>query len=227
MPKGVFEDLSGRVFGELTVLRRATPEESPRGKLRKTAWWVKCSCGRERLVFGDYLRYEKTKVCGINGHTWWSLQPPTLRQEYSSERRSWLSMKERCYRQEHKNFKHYGGRGIVVCDRWKNNFEAFLEDMGPKPSPEHTIERMDTDGNYELGNCRWATDEEQRLNTRRTVFVEVAGTKVRLQDYAKSLNLRAATIYYRLKLGWSIEEAVTVPIRHKKSNKKTSSSQSA
>ena len=80
---------------------------------------------------------------------------------------SWCSMKKRCYNPNISDFKNYGGRGIKVCDRWRDSFDNFYEDMGPKPTPDHQIDRIDNDGNYEPGNCRWTTRSENQHNKRQ------------------------------------------------------------
>lgn len=124
-------------------------------------------------------------------------------------------MKSRCLNKNDDSYPDYGGRGIIVCDRWLN-FENFLSDMGRRPSPQHTIERINNNGNYEPSNCKWATSAEQRLNTRRTVFIEVKGKRVKLQEFAKSLGLNAYMIYARMKNGWTLDEALTIPIKRYK-----------
>lgn len=106
----------------------------------------------------------------------------------TSEYYSWQAMKMRCYYKKHRNYKNYGGRGIVVCDRWLHNFRAFLGDMGYKPTPKHTIDRIDTDGNYEPSNCKWSTQKEQqsnRRNSHRLCSVLICGRKHYARDYCK------------------------------------------
>lgn len=219
MTKGVFNDLVGRRFGTLVVLRRATEKESPRGLGTKTRWLVRCDCGVERLAIGMRLKEGRIKACDMNGHTWasevWKGHTPKVSVK-SPAYQSWSHLKQRCLNPKNHKYAYYGGRGITVCERWKDSFEAFFEDMGDRPSTAHSIERKDVNGNYEPGNCVWATAEQQRLNTQRTVYVEFEGQRVRLHDYAKSLGLNPGNIYMRLRSGWTLEQAVTIPIRHKK-----------
>jgi hypothetical protein len=108
-----------------------------------------------------------------------------------------------------KNYKHYGGRGITICERW-NSFVLFLADMGERPSG-HTIDRIDNDGNYEPGNCRWATMAEQLRNTRRTVHLTHDGRTMCLEDWSRETGIHRGTIYSRLQLGFTVAEALTLP----------------
>lgn len=122
-------------------------------------------------------------------------------------------MKARCYNPKAINFYNYGGRGITVCDRWRNSFEAFLEDMKPRPTIKHTIEREKTDGNYEPDNCFWATRAQQSRNTRRNVFVTIGEQKLALVDACKQLGLRYTTVKGRMnRRGMTFKEASTVPV---------------
>ena len=106
---------------------------------------------------------------------------------------------QRCTNPKNPSFKNYGGRGIVVCERWRNDFAVFLADMGPRPSPAHTIERKKNNGNYEPGNCKWATRGEQLRNTRRTIFVVLDGKRMCLRDAAtaKGVSYQAVCGRYR------------------------------
>jgi len=121
-----------------------------------------CECGVERVLYYDSVRWHKTKSCGCLRNR----IGQTHGMHKSAEYRSWDGMKRRCYNKNSKDYKYYGPRGIIVCDRWINNFEAFFEDMGLKPSAKHSIDRINNDGNYEPGNCRWATAQQQSINRR-------------------------------------------------------------
>lgn len=127
-----------------------------------------------------------------------------------SEYAVWRDMRHRCSNPKIRNFSRYGGRGIKVCDRW-NDFSLFLADMGPRPSPKHSIDRENNDGNYEPGNCRWATRKVQnrnRINNRR---IEFRGETKILLDWAKELGLSFGCLHGRIDRGWTIEQALTEP----------------
>jgi len=120
-------------------------------------------------------------------------------------------MQRRCYQKNDPAYKNYGGRGLTVCDRW-NSFAAFLDDMGPKPSPDLTLERVDVDGNYELDNCCWAPRIAQSRNRQRSVYVMLKGRRMLLLDAAALHGLDRKVVYGRLRLGWSLEKALTTPL---------------
>jgi hypothetical protein len=133
----------------------------------------------------------------------------------SPEYQAWKAMKERCHSPGHKNFAHYSGRGIVVCERWKNSFDLFLEDLGHMPAPRLTIERINNDGNYEPGNCRWATRKEQAQNTSRNIYFQYQGKKICLSELARTDRccVRVGTLRKRLIAGWTLHRAMTTPSR--------------
>ena len=126
------------------------------------------------------------------------------------EHRIWRAMKERCYYEKHIVYKYYGGRGIEVCQRWRHSFENFLEDMGPRPSSKHSIDRMDCDGDYSPGNCRWATVDEQRKNKRNAIILTHGGRTMCLADWARVLGIHWASLYERLQK-YPTEMALSVP----------------
>lgn len=158
--------LSGKRFGNLSVLR-----DVGRTKEGRVMWECLCNaCGR--LVNMDSRRAQYGMDCGCGTTERMRIANTSHGRRYTSEYRAWCGMKVRCGYQGGKDYKKYGGRGITVCERWKA-FENFYADMGPRPSSRHTLDREDNDGNYEPGNCRWATPSVQcgnRRNGRRWVI---------------------------------------------------------
>ena len=129
------------------------------------------------------------------------------------EYKVWKGMKGRCYRKRCAAYHCYGGRGIQVCERWRNSFEAFYADLGPRPTKSHRLERIDNDGHYEPENCRWATQIEQSRNTRTSIRLSFRGKTKSLTDWADELHIKACTIRSRLFRGWKVEDALTSPLR--------------
>lgn len=121
--------------------------------------------------------------------------------------KSWMKMKERCTNPNAMQWKWYGGRGIKVCDRWRT-FSSFLEDMGPRPSLDYTIDRIDSDGDYEPGNCRWATRAEQINNQKKTIWVVINGEPMTLRDACRQRGIKFSTAYDRMSRGHSVEYAL-------------------
>lgn len=166
MPKML--DLSGQRFGKLVAI-----EPNGKTKANKVLWRCQCDCGNETLSVSSNLTSLRSTSCGCVGRKKASERMARIslkhghakRGKHSSEYRSFMSMHGRCKYDCVNSFEHYGGRGIQVCDRW-SSFENFLVDMGPKPSPRHSIDRINPDRGYEPGNCRWATAREQRQNRR-------------------------------------------------------------
>jgi hypothetical protein len=151
-------ELTGQRFGSLTAIRRD-------GKIGDhCAWICQCDCGSQSRVAAGNLRCGNIRSCGCQ-HS--AKSHGLARQgQKAPEYSSWIAMKARCFRENHIAFRHYGGRGITVCDEWRNDFAAFLGHIGPKPSPAHSVDRIDNDGNYRPGNVRWATAAEQAANRR-------------------------------------------------------------
>jgi hypothetical protein len=168
-------DLTGRCFGRLTVTGAAGKDEHGR-----TLWACVCDCGGVATSIRRYSSMNgNTRSCGClrretqskNGAASKGRLPRhglARRGTTSSEWHAWQGMKQRCLNPNDTVFKYYGGRGIRVCDRWRDSFDAFLADMGRKPSPELTLDRFDVNGDYEPGNCRWTSWQVQRANQRRS-----------------------------------------------------------
>lgn len=133
---------------------------------------------------------------------------------YTGEHHAWLGMKQRCYNENNPKYPLYGGRGIRVCDRWLDSFEAFYEDMGDRPSDSHSLDRIDNDGNYEPDNCRWATPKQQARNRSTNHDITYRGETKTLKEWAKELGMNRITLFTRLeRLGWDVEKAFTEPVR--------------
>jgi hypothetical protein len=203
-------NLSGQVFGDWTVV-----EYVPGGR-----WLRRCACGTEKPVLSAYLRKGLSGGCGckrgakisagkvVHGHALSSARTP--------EYQAWAAMRGRCKYPSCDRYPHYGGRGIKVCDRWEDSFQAFLDDVGPKPSPSHSLDRIDVNGNYEPGNVRWATPKQQMLNKRTTVRVTIDGETKTLVEWLSIYGLTRVQYQDRIRCGWSPEKAITTPMRHYK-----------
>lgn len=134
------------------------------------------------------------------------------------EATAWQNMKARCHNPRNPRYADYGGRGIAVCERWRNSFEAFYEDLGPRPSPKHQIDRIRNEVGYEPGNCEWRLPTENMTNRRNTRFVVVDGEEVPLATIAHLCGVPANTLRARILSGWTLERATSQPPRSKMPN---------
>lgn len=201
MPHTFVFDLTGQTFGRLTVL----------GYTGHRQWRCVCVCGKERVAFGHYLRRGVSTSCGCGNR----YRSHGMRK--SPEWKIWSGMRQRCLNRNHTFFNRYGGRGISICDRW-SSFENFYADMGPRPSPEHQIDRIDNDGNYEPCNCRWVNKKEQSGNRSISRRFVINGESRSLASLAQERGMLPGTLHDRLSYGWSIERALSTPVRKKRSS---------
>lgn len=203
------ESMPGRRFGRLIVLR--SDGRLANGMMR---WFCHCDCGKEFSTREHSLLCGRTRSCGCEAHGH-ARHGATCGGKHTPEWIAWIGMQKRCYERNSPAWDYYGGRGIRVCDRWlgTDGFVHFLADMGPRPSPKHTIDRIDNDGDYEPGNCRWATKKEQAQNMRSNRYLNIHGKMVILADCGRELGFQKYIVPNRLHRGWTEEEAINTPLR--------------
>lgn len=206
------KDLTGMVFGKLTVVRIDDSGSRP------IKWICVCSCGKEKAVRSSNLVSGSTASCGCKVYDNRGKRPDlsernrrNAKYNKSSNRtlRTWKAMKSRCLNENDKDYKNYGGRGITICDRWISFFN-FLEDMGERPHGM-TIDRIDTNGDYTPDNCRWATPKTQANNTRYNYYVEHNGEVKTVRQWSEQSAVEYKTLLYRISSGWNFEEAMKTP----------------
>lgn len=147
--------------------------------------------------------------------------PKTLRQVMFSEYNAWRQMKSRCSNPGHQSYPHYGARGITVCAAWQHSFEAFVRDVGPRPSSKHSLHRINNDDGYHPGNVRWATGREQNNNTRRNNVVVFGGESMTVTQWRRVTRTKHATVYWRMNHGWTVLQALGLETRKSKDDEVT------
>ncbi|MDE2098097.1 MAG: hypothetical protein KGL39_12660 [Patescibacteria group bacterium] len=206
-------NLTNQKFGRLVVLRKA------KNAIRKdphTYWECRCICGKEKVLSSTHLRSGAVISCGCYNQELMAAKQWRHGKIGTPEYRSWASMRNRCLNVKGEHYHRYGGRGIKICKRWSgpNGFTNFLNDMGPKPTSKHEIERINNDGNYEPCNCRWATRQEQMLNTSQNRRFTFRGKSLTLRQWAQETGISQHTLSSRIhQYGWSIAKTLTTPVR--------------
>jgi hypothetical protein len=210
-------DLTGSRFGKLIVLSK-TSVEAKSGKLR-VAWDCLCDCGARKVVGHHELTRKDNKhttSCGNHNSERAAARNRThgeasRRYTVTPEYMTWCQMKRRCLEPTSKSWARYGGRGITVAPVWANSYEVFLVDVGRRPTSDHSLDRIDNNGNYEPGNVRWATKGEQARNRRSSRLLEIDGKIKTLAEWAELSGVHQGTINGRLKRGVPPAEAVFSP----------------
>ena len=200
----------GTQVGSWTIIG---PETSTPKNPRGFRYYIlcRCICGKERPVPVDALKSGRSKSCGCQRRN-----NVTHGLSETTEYRTWLRMKQRCYDENTDRFKDWGGRGITVCEQWKHSFPQFLEDMGPKPASDYSLERIDNAKGYFPTNCRWASRKEQCRNTRRNRYLTHNGLTLTLAEWSEKTSLSRTTITQRIdSSGWTIDKALSTPVKRK------------
>lgn len=213
----IAENLTGQKFGRLTAINDIG--KTTRGRV----WRCVCECGQETESVSTYLKNGHKKSCGclhadsakISGMKQRTHGYTTVDKKWTaSEYGVWMSMKARCGNPKVASYKRYGARGITVCERWMK-FENFIQDIGPRPTSKHSLDRIDTHQGYELENCRWA-DQMQQAQTRTNVRkIYAFGETMTAAMWERKTGITAMTIRNRIDAGWMPEDAVTKPKKAK------------
>lgn len=173
-----------------------------------------CDCGETTIVFKENLRQGKTTSCGCfrkekSQQLNLSHGKASSKNGRSSEYKTWSDMKTRCFNSKSQNYPLYGGRGITVCERWSQSFGNFLSDMGTKPFLKAQIDRINNDGNYEPGNCRWVDAFQNSRNRRVSAFITYNGVTATIPEWAEKTGIAKNILYHRLYRGWDLDRIFT------------------
>jgi hypothetical protein len=198
------EDLTGRRYDRWLVLSFSHK------KSRASHWLCRCDCGTEKVVCGASLKFGASRCCGCTRlanmlatrTTHGATKGATKGGQRQPGYNVWRNMRRRCTNPDAPEYPGYGGRGITVCPEWLNDFAQFIADMGPRPSPQHSIERRDNNLGYSKDNCVWATGQEQANNKRTTVFVTIDGKQMPLSDACRKLSISRSVVSQRRLRGW-------------------------
>lgn len=211
-----FKDLTGMRFGHLIVIKRAENHVSPCGH-SYVMWECLCDCGRLSVIKASNLANGLSKKC-----RYCKDGTPNSRYRFHGETKSrlwriWRNMRSRCENPNASEYENYGGRGICLCEEWKDYVSFRNWALSHGYSDELSLDRRDNNKGYNPENCRWATRDEQQRNRKNNIFVEYKGQKKILKDWAEDLGIPYSRIQARLSLGWSFEDAVEKPkgYRHK------------
>lgn len=195
-----FYDLTGQRFGRLTVIRCSRrPGAGADGRVLPTQWFCLCDCGGEANPIGAALKNGNTKSCGCLSREMLNERSRVHGLTRTTEHSIWVMMKQRCRNSSNADYRHYGARGIDVCDEWVGDFARFLSDMGPRPSKKHSLERLDNDQGYSKLNCCWATWDVQSSNRRDCRYFTLQGVVPKFRD--------CPTVEGRLRSGVAPEQA--------------------
>lgn len=216
-------DIVGKRFNKLVVMREVEPKLNKNG-YKDRQFECQCDCGNVMIANGSSVASGNTKSCGCLSLTRFQNLITKHGMRHTRLYRIWLGMKSRCYIRSVGSYENYGGRGIVVCEEWHDNFQAFCDWAMANgydenaPKGQCTLDRIDVNGNYEPSNCRWVDMKTQCNNKRNTRYLTYKGETTTIRELSEKYNVYYKTLVSRLKSGKSVEEAIETPVRvlHKK-----------
>ena len=203
-------DLTGRQFGDWKVVRYAGTTKNGQAK-----WMCECKCGTKRAVIGSNLRNRSSRNCGCIRAEKLKNKEETHKMSKSRLYNIWKEILQRTTNEKNKNYRYYGGRGIGICNEWRENFETFAKWSNENGySPNMTIERRDNSKGYQPDNCYWATMKEQSRNKRSNHWLTYRGKTKTITDWAEDIGMKKTTLTNRInRLGWSTEKALETPVK--------------
>lgn len=201
-------DLSGERFGWLVAIKYHSSYEDYRGRLRHK-WECQCDCGNTKVVKSGVLIKGDSLSCGCVAARKESRVINYHKMSGTKAYNSWTKMMERCLNPESRSYKWYGGRGILICERWAD-FRKFYADMGDPPSPIHSIGRIDNDGNYEPSNCRWETPSQQGKNKRGIVWLTIGNKTQTIRQWSAEYGISENVVSSRKSRGWPLNEGILI-----------------
>jgi len=209
-----FKNILNNRYNRLTVIGYF-------GKSKNRYFWkCLCDCGNYAIVDRGNLIPGHSQSCGCFKKELIKKSSITHGLSKTKEYAIWADIKKRCYNKNNSAYKFYGAKGITMCNKWKNSFIPFITDMGKRPSENHSIDRINTFGNYEPSNCRWTTKDIQSNNTRTNKKITLNGITKNITQWLKLLNIPCTTYYNRLNRNWSIQDALTKPCKYRMKSSK-------
>ena len=214
-----FKDMTGQRFGRLTALACVG-----KNRFNRLLWLCRCDCGQNTTVVGNHLRNGNTRSCGCLHHDNAIERLTTHGKTDTRLYRLWRGMITRCTNPHADNYPRYGGKGVIVCDEWRTDFQAFYDHVSALPhfdEPGYSLDRINNDLGYEAGNVRWATAKQQSRNQRANHLIAWNGKSQCLAEWAVELGIPAKVLSNRItKLKWDISRTLSTPVRPQKSKKK-------
>lgn len=200
-------DITGQKFGKLTAIKLVAH--------KPVRWECMCDCGKLHIASTSNLITGQVKSCGCNN----KVGNPKHNQCYTRVYRIYAKLKRRCYVKDDIAYPRYGGRGIIMCDEWKESFQNFADWAYSHGYDDSlSLDRIDNNGIYEPSNCRWADNFQQANNKRNNNVYTYNGKTQTLAEWCRELDLAYGTIWYRLRIGWSFEKAISVPVNYRRIN---------